>query len=195
VVVDDQAGNVAMFIDTNANGVRDAGEDTLALIGQTQADVDDFNTAAVTGYGSQLVDLASEQVTIHYNDLPTGAWVPDLTGFDGNDRIEIDRDAMVSGISGNDTASLSLQNRVTMSSQTQFNGSLSGVSSGSTAVFLSGSNLKFGHRTISATFPTSGGTVLHNNYLATGTLEGVIASNAGAIANNFQQVVFVTSAI
>jgi len=192
VVVDDQAGNVATFIDANGNGVRDGGEDTLALLGQTQADVDAFNAAAGTAYGSQVVDLASEQVAIHYNDLPTGDWMPNLTGFDGNDRIEIDVAAM-----RNDSDTLDLNNQTiqtTSSSQTQVYAGVSGVSSGSTAVYISGGNLKFGHRTTTTSILGSS-TVFNTYYTATGALEGVIASNAGALANHFQQVVFVMTPV
>ncbi len=192
LVVDDQAGNVATFVDANANGVRDAGEDTLALLGQAQADVDAFNAAALTNYGSQAVDLTAEQVTIHYNDLPTGAWVPDLTGFNGNDRIEID----IAGMRlDNDTITLSNQPPVTMSSgQTQLYAGVSGVSSGSTAVYLSGGNLKFGHRSVTPT-NTGPSPAFMTYYTATGSQEGAIASNATALANHFQQVVFVTSIV
>jgi hypothetical protein len=179
VVVDDEAGHVASFIDANANGLRDAGENTLALLGQTQADVDAFNTAAGTSYGSQVVDLASENVTIHYNDLPTGNWVPDLTGFDGNDRIEIDADALRRGTD----VALSGQNRYDAYTWTDSLSATGGTNYNSrlgtySAVFLSGSKLLYGHTS--------------SNYTATGMNEGTIASNAAALAGHYQQqVVFV----
>ncbi|HZV81525.1 MAG TPA: hypothetical protein VFF53_05075, partial [Geobacteraceae bacterium] len=185
LVVDDQAGNVATFIDDNANGVRDAGEDTLALLGQTQADVDAFNTAAGTNYGSYAVDLASEQVTIHYNELPTGTWMPDLTGFGGNDRIEIDVDAMRNGQTGKVLATQSSYNATTwvdaagVAGGTRWNSAISTYS----AVFLAGSRLKYGHTASSS-------------YTVTAINEGTIASNAAALANHYnQQVVFVASPV
>jgi hypothetical protein len=183
VVVDDEAGNVASFIDANANGMRDVGENTLALIGQDQAAVDAFNTAAGTSYGSQVVDLASENVTIHYNDLPTGAWIPNLAGFDSNDRIAIDLDAMRLGLD----KLLQSQNNYNLTSATDGAGLTgasisSGISYSYSAVYLSGSKLKFGH--------TSGSWSWY--YTANAPNEGTIASNAAALAGHYQQqVVFV----
>lgn len=191
VVIDDQAGNVASFIDSNANGMRDPGEDTLALLGQTEADVVAFNATAGTDYASQVVNLATEQVSIHYNDLPTSAWMPDLTGFGDNDRIEIDIPAMRNNLTIIDSAVLSNQGSITMRSQTQTYAGVSGVSSVGNAVYLSGGNLYFGHR---ASTPTSTGpsAMISAFYTATGTLEGKIAENANVLAGDFQPVIFVT---
>ena len=184
VVIDDQGGTVASFIDVNANGMRDDGEDTLALLGQTQADVDAFNTAAGTSYGSQIVDLATENVTIHFNDLPTGNWIPDLSGFDGNDRIEIDVNALRFG---DKSQPLFMQNSYTPSTRTDNagrTGGYIGVGTGpfsSALVYLSGSKLIFGH--------SSSGF-----YTANTSNEGTIASNAAALAGHYQQqVAFVMS--
>jgi hypothetical protein len=133
-------------------------------------------------------------VSIHHNDLPTGAWVPDMTGFNGHDRIEIDVATMLNNLTANDTMSLNNQSLRSMGSQTQFYAGAPSVSSGNMAVYLSEENLNFGQRATNTSF-TGSVAVNNTHYTATGTIQGGITSNAGMIANNFQQVVFVTSSI
>lgn len=58
------------FIDTNANGVRDAGENTHA------------------NFQSGIADLEDKHVTVHFNDVPLDAI--NLTGFGADDKIQID---------------------------------------------------------------------------------------------------------
>jgi VCBS repeat-containing protein len=64
------------YIDTNANGVHDSAESQRA-----------FNAST----GADLIDLAHNKVVVHFNDAPTQAL--DFSGFNSDDRIEIDRAA------------------------------------------------------------------------------------------------------
>jgi hypothetical protein len=78
-VVVDQDG---AFIDANADGVHDAGETTIAVFGP-----------------GGNADLTSNQVTIHFNDVPTTPL--DVTGFGTNDKIEIDFTAVMANFNAN----------------------------------------------------------------------------------------------
>lgn len=69
VVVDAEGA----FIDTNADGIHDAGETTAAVF---------------AAHGN--ADLAANSVTVHFNDVPFATGPVDLTGFTMNDKIEID---------------------------------------------------------------------------------------------------------
>ena len=106
------------------------------------------------------------------NNVPTGDL--NLAGFGADDRIEIDARAF---IANGDNA---------------LTDTGSGVSSENPAVYLSEGSLSFSQRATTTFFT---GTVINIPDIATGTLQGGIASNADAMANNFQQVVFVTPII
>jgi hypothetical protein len=107
------------------------------------------------------------------NILPTGEL--NLAGFSADDRIEIDARAF---IANNDNVPTDT--------------GASGGSSENPTVYLSEESLSFGPRATTTSFTA---TVINIPDIATGTLQGGIASDAEAMANNFQQVVFVTPII
>jgi hypothetical protein len=67
------------YLDSDQDGIKDAGETTAAAFG-----------------ASANADLSANAVTIHYNAIPTTAL--DLTGFTGNDKVEVDLTAILNGV-------------------------------------------------------------------------------------------------
>jgi VCBS repeat-containing protein len=165
------------YIDANANGVYENGE----------VAVDSFQAGG-------NADLAANNVIIHFNDIPDTPL--DLAGFNGNDRIEIDLNAMRLD---NDSVLRSLQNSSTFSGQTQFYAGASGVSvnrSGySAAVYIEGSTLKTGHLTTITIGTSGGGTTSYQKFAATGPYEGTLAVNVGPLYNHYDQVAYVIGGI
>jgi hypothetical protein len=123
-----------------------------------------------------LIDVAEPVIASIDNNLannvPTGDL--NLAGFSADDRIEIDAQSFI------DNGDNALTDT-----------GASGVSSENAAIYLSEGSLNFGQ---SATTSFTA-TVINIPDIATGTLQGGIASNAEAMANTFQQVVFVTPII
>ena len=97
------------YVDSNANGVHDRGEDTLAF--------DQYMEVA-----TDRVDLAHNKVVVHFNDAPSGfTWALDFSGFGADDRIEIDRAAFASnGWAGADADQIHRSVSTSDSSSTRF---------------------------------------------------------------------------
>jgi len=159
------------YIDVNANGVHDNDETDLAVFAS-----------------GGNADLVANNVVIHFNDIPNTPL--DLAGFDGNDRIEIDLNAMRSG-----DDSITRDNQGTVwHGWTEFYEGASGVrvfGSGYSAVYLEGSTLKTGHLTWTSSRTTGGWSNSYLKFTATGPSEGTLAVNVGPLYNHYQQVAYV----
>jgi hypothetical protein len=81
-------GSAAIWEDTDQDGVQDSDE--------TQTYTLDANNQLQDANG--LVDFSKEQVTIRFTDVTRG--VLDVTGFDANDKIQIDRAAGLANFMG-----------------------------------------------------------------------------------------------
>ncbi|MFZ2949204.1 MAG: hypothetical protein WA003_06935, partial [Desulfuromonadaceae bacterium] len=169
VVVEEEGA----FIDANANGVLDEWETT---------------DGAVFAAGGNA-DLGANNVAIHFNDIPN---MPiDLSGFNGNDRIEIDLSAMKFG----DDSMIRSNQGTAWHGWTEFYEGVSGVrvsgSGYSAAAYVEGNALKTGHLTWTSSRTVGGSTNWYQKFTATAPFEGTLAVNVGPLYNHYQQVAYV----
>lgn len=117
----------------------------------------------------------------------------DFSGFGSDDMLVIDIDALRYGNGSKLLASQPENAAIPWTDGDAFSGGYYGTAGGKAAVFLMGSSLMLGHSTQKTT--PSGSFMTQQYYAATGTQEGAIAINAGALAHHFDQVVFVDSGV